>query len=93
MLILYDLFIILFSYLLFIIFQLDTSIIPTQCCVVIIKVPEHSLFSTHSYSFINSVFANILAGKTEDPDFMMTTTLDYAPVMLTYNEYPAIQTS
>ncbi|KAA6379422.1 MAG: hypothetical protein EZS28_025052, partial [Streblomastix strix] len=72
---------------------LDTSIIPTQCCVVIIKVPEHSLFSTHSYSFINSVFANILAGKTEDPDFMMTTTLDYAPVMLTYNEYPAIQTS
>ncbi|KAA6378276.1 MAG: hypothetical protein EZS28_026197, partial [Streblomastix strix] len=63
------------------------------CCVVIVIVPDTSNYTSYIISFFSCIFANIQAGNTDDPTFHMTSASDYAPVMITYDEYPAIQTS
>ncbi|KAA6352900.1 MAG: hypothetical protein EZS28_051573, partial [Streblomastix strix] len=60
---------------------------PTQCCVLLIKVPQYQKQS--SITIIDCLFAHISAGKS-DSDFRMTPQSDYAPVMITYNGYPQL---
>ncbi|KAA6368314.1 MAG: hypothetical protein EZS28_036159, partial [Streblomastix strix] len=63
------------------------------CCVVIVRVPDIGNYSSYSISFFSCIFVNIQSGNADDPTFHMTSSSDYAPVMITYTEYPAIQTS
>ncbi|KAA6385736.1 MAG: hypothetical protein EZS28_018737, partial [Streblomastix strix] len=66
----------------------NPSIQPTQCCIIQIKVPDTSHYDSHSYQFVDSSFSGITAGDTDDPLFRMTSYSDYAPVMITYEDYP-----
>ncbi|KAA6392487.1 MAG: hypothetical protein EZS28_011986 [Streblomastix strix] len=63
------------------------------CCVVIVRVSDIEKYTSFTITFFSSIFANIQAGNSGDPTFHMTSASDYAPVMITYDEYPAIQTS
>ncbi|KAA6401930.1 MAG: hypothetical protein EZS28_002545 [Streblomastix strix] len=67
------------------------SILPSQCCVIQIKVPNTSHYDSHSYQFVDNLFCSITAGEIDDPLFRMTAHSDYAPVMITYEGYPSVQ--
>ncbi|KAA6373435.1 MAG: hypothetical protein EZS28_031038 [Streblomastix strix] len=63
------------------------------CCVILCKVTDISNYASFSVNIGSCMFVSISAGKTDDPTFQMTSASDYAPVMITYKEYPYVQTS
>ncbi|KAA6364080.1 MAG: hypothetical protein EZS28_040393, partial [Streblomastix strix] len=63
------------------------------CCIVLCRVTDISNYASFSVTIRSCIFVCISAGKTDDPTFQMTSASDYAPVMITYEEYPEIQTS